>query len=986
MEHRFAAVAVNASELVTQLRRSASPTQQSVQSARDVVFLFPGQGQQFLGMAAGLYREDPSFRQIIDSGAQLLRDEFRLDVLGMLTGTEPVGKDKDSLTETSFAQPLLFLLEYALAARWRALGVEPRALLGHSLGELTAAAVAGVFTFEDGLRLAAERGRMMSETPAGLMLAVGLPSEALTRYFGADLWLAAENGPKLSVASGLPAAIENLEKQLAKDRIATVRLASRNAFHSPLMSDAAKTFRNRVAAVARREPSIPWLSNVSGTWIEAAEAQNPQYWGNQILSRVRFAKCVAALAEHPRILLEVGPGEALARMASQQLPGSIAIPSLGAENRRSPDDLVFLDSCARLWQAGIDLVWRELQGNEKVRRISLPTYPFERERYWIEPANKAAAQKPVAGNSSSQAAATATDEKRQDISSWFYMPGWQSAPPLKANLGNENSFYGTEWLVLSDASSFADQLVAGLETAGASAARVATAPGLNMLGRYYPNLICLDTMAGSRDSGESFNNLLTLFQSALAAGHRFTQMVLITDRLEQVLEEPIRHVGSSEVQSLFRVMPLEFPGARCRVIDVDTSSGNPVDKILAELRSPVGEPAIVLRGTSRWQKRWIPVSLDKPSTTAFRKGGAYLITGGIGGMGLAIASHLLQRYEARVVLTSRSALPPRQDWGAILESGSVDDEIARRIRRMQEMERYGGRIEFIAADAADREAMSAVIAQMRESYGRIDGVIHAAGVSGGRMIAALDPAEAAEVRRPKVLASRILAELLRGSDLDFLLFCSSISAITPAPGQAAYAAANAFQSYFARYCRQEYGLPAVAIDFDAWQDVGMMAALVLPDGFEDLKAARMRTAMTADEGIEVIERVLGGWPGAEILTSTTALKFVPDQAAPRHSNEQPQRSSTAETTPEVEMILKIWSDLLADHDIGPQDNFFELGGHSLLGTMVLSRIRERTGVQLTLRTLFEAPTPEALAAQIRQSRDSETVPASDAEEREEFEI
>ena len=262
-----------------------------------------------------LYRTDSLIRNTINDGARILRDVLDLDIVELIAGREKTPELKERFRETGAAQPSLFLIEYALASRWRYLGVEPSALLGHSLGELTAASVAGVFSFEDGLRLAAARGRLMSKTPPGIMLAVSLPPEKLANYIESDIWLAAENGPKMSVASGLVEAIEHLERRLSSDRIACVRLASRNAFHTPLMADAAKEFRQEVESVERHAPTIPWLSNVTGTWIEATEARSPRYWGSQILSRVRFTQNISELADRHRFLLEVGPGEALIGIA-----------------------------------------------------------------------------------------------------------------------------------------------------------------------------------------------------------------------------------------------------------------------------------------------------------------------------------------------------------------------------------------------------------------------------------------------------------------------------------------------------------------------------------------------------------------------------------------------------------------------------------------------------------------------------------------------
>jgi hypothetical protein len=231
--------------------------------------------------------------------------------------------------------------------------------------------------------------------------------------------------------------------------------------------------------------------------------------------------------------------------------------------------------------------------------------------------------------------------------------------------------------------------------------------------------------------------------------------------------------------------------------------------------------------------------------------------------------------------------------------------------------------------------------------------------------------------------------LLTRVDLDFLLFCSSISAVFPGPGQAAYAAANEFQNHFAWHCRKAYGLPAVAIDFDAWQEVGIAATMALPEGFEDIKQARMRTAMSPEEGIDVIERVLSGWPGPQILTSTVGLEVFDDWITEAATSDPLESLVSVKSNPEVDAIVEIWSDLLADKNIGPTDNFFELGGHSLLGTMILSRVRERFGVTLTLRALFETPTPEGLTEQIRFIRNAQVLTASDtleSEEREAFEI
>jgi acyl carrier protein len=271
--------------------------------------------------------------------------------------------------------------------------------------------------------------------------------------------------------------------------------------------------------------------------------------------------------------------------------------------------------------------------------------------------------------------------------------------------------------------------------------------------------------------------------------------------------------------------------------------------------------------------------------------------------------------------------------------------------------------------------MAKVIAQARQDFGEINGVLHTAGVPGGNMISSQDRAKAADIRRPKVQGSMVLAELLREEPLDFFVLCSSVSAVVPAPGQSAYAAANVFQNYFAAWCRNLLKIPAVAIGFDAWQEIGMAAEMVLPEGFEQVKEERLRTAMSTAEGIEVIRRTLASWRGPEILTTTVSLDALLVRASSEPSVSEPSAQEShcvlnEGNNPELLAVLEIWKDLLANTEIAPTDNFFELGGHSLMGTMVATRIRDRFGVELTLRTLFEAPTPQAVAEIIRALRQS----------------
>ena len=1005
---RRAFVATDTTGLIDALRKpEKTKTEPAPALSRDIVYLFPGQGQQFFGMAPRLYESDAIFRRVIDEGAALLNDNnFGIACIDLICGREtPI---QARLHETDVAQPLLFLVEYALATRWRSLGVEPSALVGHSLGELTAATVAGVFSFADGLQLAAERGRLMAQTPAGIMLAAVLPPDRLSEFLEHDVWIAAENGPKMTVVSGPIAAVEALENRLKQANVASVRLASKNAFHTPLMSDAAKAFRQKVESVSLHPPQIPLLSNVTGDWIDPVEVQSGQYWGRQILSRVRFTQNLAALADRPRLLLEVGPGEALIGIAKQQLPKSVMVSSLGTEKRRSSDDITFLGAVARTWESGATIKWQMLCPQVKSKRVSLPSYPFERERFYVDTdtsTSQEAVPKTVTSKMSPE-----KPVKRNDITDWFYAASWKSTPSALLSTRERRHEVGG-WLVLLDNQGLGRAVANRLNSATAQCITVSTASTFKQEENnffidpadpdHYGMLWEAIDRSGLHPEGllnfwaiqgmpvEAYDSMMLLLQAARVGHQRFRYIEIITDSLESIGGEPIHDPMRAQVIGLLRMLPAEYSGIDCRSVDVHLAAADfdqTALEIVEELRIPGKAMNVAYRHGIRWLRNLIESPLPTSSASPFRENGVYLITGGTGGIGYSIAQHLLQNYGASLILTGRSRLPLQDKWEDWLAQHGQADETSRRILRMKELAQSGGRIAYFDADVTSVEDMSRVIRSAEIDFGSISGVIHAAGVAGSGTIAIQTLAESLKIRMPKVSGSVALVEALGGRQLDFLLLCSSISAWMPGFAQGAYAAANTFEDYFAMYCRSTLNIPAIAIGFDAWQEVGMAADMELPVGLESVKEERLRTAMTTAEGIEVARRVLSMWRAPHILTSTVDLNIslVGPHDSPVTAPQVTASSAPGEgDNPQLHAILAIWKDLLAIDSIEPTDNFFELGGHSLMGTMLLARLRDQFGVTLTLRTLFDAPTPLSLAECLRSHQEPEASPTA-TEDREEF--
>jgi acyl transferase domain-containing protein/thioesterase domain-containing protein len=399
---------------------------------RPVVFMFPGQGSQYAQMARELYQDAPVFRAVVDQCAELLLPHLGCDIRDVLYPPEGSGiRDQGSgsmrgadwqarpptpdprslaLDQTQYAQPALFVIAYALAQLWLSWGVRPQAMIGHSIGEYVAACLAGVFSLEDALALVALRGRLMQSLPTGAMLAIGLSEQALLPLLHEPIALAAVNGPAQCVVAGPLAAVAALEQQLTTAGVTCRRLATSHAFHSSMMDPIHERFTAYVQQLALRAPQIPYVSNVTGTWISAAEATDPQYWARHLRETVRFGDGLRTLAQEQQCFLEVGPGRTLTTRAKQHpdmAVGAIMCQSLRHPSDEQSDRAVLLTALGRLWLAGVAVAWEAVSAHEQRQRVPLPTYPFERQRYW----HTAPAAWRTAGSISAQ--------EQRDLAGWF---------------------------------------------------------------------------------------------------------------------------------------------------------------------------------------------------------------------------------------------------------------------------------------------------------------------------------------------------------------------------------------------------------------------------------------------------------------------------------------------------------------------------------------------------------------------------------------
>ena len=375
-----ALVARDATRVLTQVQKPR---------ARGVVFMFSGQGAQRVNMGQGLYENEPAFRDHVDRCVKILLPLLGFDLREVLYPTAAQSETAERrLTQTAVTQPALFVTEYALAQLWNRWGVRPVAMIGHSLGEYVAACLAGVFSLEDALALVAARGRLMQGLPAGAMLAVPFGEEEarlIVRY--GNLSLASINGARTCVISGAVAEVEKLEARLNADGVSSRRLQTSHAFHSTLMEPILDEFSETVRRAKLQPPAIPYVSNLTGDWIKPDQPIDPRYWARHLRETVRFSDGLSRLLEEPEhVFLEIGPGQTLCtllRSHADRQADHTAIASLGAV-KPAEEQPAMLKALGQLWQADIEPDWGGFYENEKRRRLKLPTYPFERQRCWID--------------------------------------------------------------------------------------------------------------------------------------------------------------------------------------------------------------------------------------------------------------------------------------------------------------------------------------------------------------------------------------------------------------------------------------------------------------------------------------------------------------------------------------------------------------------------------------------------------------------------
>lgn len=832
---------------------------------RQPIFMFPGEGTQYPGMGRGLYATEPAFRAALDLGLAALPASLAADVRALLVAEPDDESAAAALLRPEVAQPALFVVEYALATLWASFGVRPAAVVGYGIGELAAACVAGVLTPEDGARLAAARGRLLGGLPDGAMLDLSLSERRLRAMLPTGLTIAAVFGAESCTVAGASAAVAAFGMELRAEGIAVRQLAVNRAYNSPAVESAAAAWLEEIGGVVLRAPTIPVMSTLTGEWVDGRDISAATYWVRQLSEPVRFHDSASRLLEDPATaFLEVGPGRtlrSLVRWHPSKRPSHVAQSSLGRAGERGEDRPRLLQSLGALWLAGVEPDWTGVHNGDQRRRVELPTYPFQRTRHWIDAPAPAGTP---AGDSG---------RVRGELADWFWVQSWREAPATATSHPPAVSaavMSSETWLVFASAAPTARALVDRVRASGASVVVVeagsswrAVSPDqfeidvsdeadyrrllseLAAAGRQPSRVVHTWSMdATPEDSVErAFFSLVYLARALTHVDRAPVTLTVVTAGMHDFGDDEPGVAEQATVLGPVRVIPREYPHVTARSVDLPLringvgDLARVVDLCLAECLASAGSAGTVaVRGARRWLPHLAPRPLPATPTASppLRAGGTYLVTGGLGGIGLTVAGWIARTAPgAHVVLTGRSSFPSSDQWDGWLVAHGATDANSRRIVELRRIESLGATVTVEQVDVADEVAMTALVARTIAQRGALHGVVHAAGVAGGGLLASRSREAMLAVLEPKVRGAAVLSRLLAGVELDFLVFCGSRTAVGGRAGQVDYVSANAFLDVFAAHLRRGTGAQVLTVDWPAWEEVGMAARAFAPPARRD---------------------------------------------------------------------------------------------------------------------------------------------------------
>ena len=1004
LKYRKAFVVKDTADLIKELAK-----ERIIQEAKefsDVVFMFPGMGGFYPKIGKDLYLKEPAFKNAMDGCFSVIKSKTGKDFKSIMYGDSTIEIPADFQSP----QLMVFAFEYSLAMLLKSWGIVSNTTIGYSLGEYVAACVAGVFSLKDVLEILIERGRLINSLDTGGMFAIPLSKKEIEPHLKEGVSIAIDNGESVVVA-GRKDPLQKLIDTLKKDAILILDILDKYAVHTTEMNPITEEFKNILSEYTINPPEIPMVSNVTGTWCSEAFV-SPDYWIKHLSETVDFSKVIKTLSDKNdhAIYLEVGVGKYMGTLLSRSInpQDSLRHVSLSRsenriknDNEQLSDHTYLMKALASFWEYGGHIDWKAFCGDQKRNKLSLPTYPFEGSAYSLK-----------IDNSFTGVTSTTNLERKEDVSSWFYVPSWKKKPLV---LNNDQALQNDRNIVLFDFND-SEELCHALSKSKHHVIQVNYGDHYkkvtknNYLLNYnkkedvlklfkdleshdfaLDSIIDLTSISDGTEA-TSLERTVTLFQcinQTKYAGEKL-EYFAISDGLFQIYGNEKINPEKSGIISATKVIPQENPNISCRLIEVEkalykTKNGRFYKFINDELNA--NDSIVSYRGEYRWSQIYEPYPIqNSESTNSYIKDkGTYIIVGGLGDVGFTIAQYILENFESNVVIVGRSKIPEkgeREEW--IKKYGS-HDAISKKIARINRLENGKGKVFAMQGDSTSYSQMKTVVEELKSKFGEVNGIFHAAGDVGSMSLNLVNNVAKDQLQdhlSSKSKGLSVLQKIVKNNTLDFTVILSSTSSILGGIGMIGYAAANQYVDSLVLKENANEGLTKwISINYTylnkenvANEDSKQISSTEEEAGrkiFEKLflkNSDTTNTSINFEESRKIFERLLSKNNNEnQIIVSPIDFSALVEklkstngkikEEADIHKEVKGGRPITdvpyvAPTNDLERKLADIWEGVFG-FEVGLKDDFFQLGGDSLGMIRLISNIQKEFDVSIEISEVFK---------------------------------
>ncbi|OFX87031.1 MAG: hypothetical protein A2X00_10620 [Bacteroidetes bacterium GWE2_32_14] len=992
---RYSCTANSLQQLIDKLQKVENKEFNITTASKDntppIVFMFSGQGNQYINMSIDLYNSINEYKNQVDFCFDILKLINPYDYKSVLFSNDREQKSK--INKTLYAQPLLFIIEYSLAKLLINWGVNPTALIGHSLGEYVAACLSGVFSLKDALFIISKRGELMESIPEGDMISIPLSESELGKYLNESVSLASMNTSSQCVLSGEIESIKLCERRLIADGVDVIRLKTSHAFHSYMMDSILNEFKECFRNVTINKPSIPIYLNYTGTISDDNTNLDAEYWLSHLRYSVKYERSLSQLlTNQSAILIEVGPGQSLSGFVKthKSKTDNHLIVNTIRHFKNNINDVDFLyNTISFLWSHGIKINWEKFYKNQNTHTVSLPPYSFDKQRFWLDE---------ISANIYSNRNNDRKDSIMKDpIDKWFYTPYWGQEMIQVTN----NKLFGPI-LIFADIEGYYKNLLAilkenkckfilihsGDKSDFTNLERIVIRENIkedyqllfkklkvaNIVPRYIVHCWLIHQSLKEHlelDSvfiNKGFYSLLFLLQGIIDTEfHDEIKLALLSNDLYKVVGNEKIRAEKAMAQALINVLHQEVPNVKCYSIDVEYLNLN--DKVVRKQSQMLfndllldihNNNQIAYRNKNRWIKKYSRIELNGKSTIELKKNGVYLITGGLGKFALNLTEYLCEKYNSTVILVNRRNFPDKNNWGRIISEENSSEHLER-IKILKRIIDSGGKVIVKNnVDISDFNSLRDTILKIEKEL-HINGVFHTAGETNNEIIfntiETTTEIKCQQQFLPKVAGTYNLFKALKHCKPDFCLLTSSLSSVVGGIGFSAYAAANAYMDFFIQQINDEVDYPWISVNFDGLNF--------------SMDKSENHMLINLQEGMHVVEQILKNSEIQNIAVSTWDMKLRQElwvEKGKLNEIEKPESKSNKIQRPDISVnyieagnetqarIASIFSDLIGYDKIGIDDSFFELGGDSLLTVSLLSKIHKVFNSRILIKDFFSNPT------------------------------